>query len=168
MRRPQGKGLELAKKHIVACLSELDSMLKSEEFLRHACASGISEDGRDDRTTASGCQPIGFDSTLNSRSAVPTPPRAIKLLSWKRVSIKELMLELLIIYFFCNLKYFLTLLYQAVNYFQKLLHDLEIICSYSLDPVFESALRFVVNFQKLEPDLVARAHTQVWCGPVLV
>ncbi|KAL9151270.1 hypothetical protein ABFS82_11G042300 [Erythranthe guttata] len=132
MRRPQGKGLEVAKKHILSCLSELDSMLKSEEFLRHTYACGISEDGLEDKTTASGRQPIGFDSTLNSRSAAPTPPRAIKLLSWKR----------------------------AVNYFQKLLHDLEIICSNSLDPVFESALRFVVDFQKFEPDLVARAHIQ--------
>ncbi|KAI3446874.1 hypothetical protein Pfo_003539 [Paulownia fortunei] len=133
MRRPQGKGLELAKKHIVSCLSELDSMLKSEEFLRHTCAYGTLEDGIEDKTTASGCQPIGFDSTLNSRSAAPTPPRAIKLLSWKK----------------------------AVNYFQKLLHDLEIICSYSWDPVFEGALRFVVDFQKFQPDLVARAHIQL-------
>ncbi|KAK6151714.1 hypothetical protein DH2020_014349 [Rehmannia glutinosa] len=133
MRRPQGKGLELAKKHIQSCLSELDSMLKSEEFLRHTCACGTLEDGIEDKTTASGCQPIGFDSTLNSRSAAPTPPRAIKLLSWKK----------------------------AVNYFQKLLHDLEIICSYSLDPILEDALRFVVDFQKFQPDLVARAYVQL-------
>ncbi|KAG8367445.1 hypothetical protein BUALT_Bualt16G0072900 [Buddleja alternifolia] len=132
LRRPQGKGLELAKKHIVACLSELDSMLKSEEFLRHNCACEISRDGIEDKTTASGCQPVGFDSTLNSRSAAPTPPRSIKLLGWKK----------------------------AVNYFQKLLHDLDIICSYSLDPVLEYALRFVVDFQKVQPDLVARAYLQ--------
>ncbi|XP_011078412.1 N-alpha-acetyltransferase 35, NatC auxiliary subunit isoform X2 [Sesamum indicum] len=133
MRRPQGKGLELAKKHITSCLCELDSMLKSAEFLRDHCACGTLEDGAEDKTTASGCQPIGFDSTLNSRSAAPTPPRAIKLLSWTK----------------------------AVNYFQKLLHDLDIICSYSLDPVFEGALRFVVDFQKLQPDLVARAYIQL-------
>ncbi|KAL0333985.1 UNVERIFIED_CONTAM: hypothetical protein Sangu_1554700 [Sesamum angustifolium] len=132
MRRPQGKGLELAKKHIISCLCELDSMLKSAEFLRDHCACGTLEDGVEDKTTASGCQPIGFDSTLNSRSAAPTPPRAIKLLSWTK----------------------------AVNYFQKLLHDLDIICSYSLDPVFEGALRFVVDFQKFQPDLVARAYIQ--------
>ncbi|PIM99375.1 Glucose-repressible protein [Handroanthus impetiginosus] len=133
MRRPQGKGLELAKKHILSCLSELDSMLKSEELLRQNCACGTLENGVEDKTTASGCQPIGFDSMLNSRSAAPTPPRAIKLLSWKK----------------------------AVNYFQKLLHDLEIICSYSLDPVYENALRFVVDFQKFQPDLVARAYIQL-------
>lgn len=132
MRKPQGKGLELAKKHIVSCLSELDSMLKTEEFLRHNSACGTSEN-EEAKTTASGCQPVGFDTTLNSRSAAPTPPRAIKLLSWKK----------------------------AVNYFQKLLHDLDVICSYSLDPVFEGALRFVVDVQKIQPDLVARAHIQL-------
>lgn len=50
---------------------------------------------------------------------------------------------------------------QAVNYFQKLLRDLDVVCSYSLDPDFEGALRFVVDFQKFQPDLVSRAHTQV-------
>lgn len=60
-------------------------MLKSEEFLKLNSSHGILED-KEDKTTASGCQPIGFDSTLNSRSAAPTPPRAIKLLSWKEVS----------------------------------------------------------------------------------
>ncbi|KAL3622966.1 hypothetical protein CASFOL_031782 [Castilleja foliolosa] len=133
MRRHQGKGLELAKKHIQSCVAELDSMLKSEEFLRHACASGALEGGIEDNTTASGCQPIGFDSTLNSRSATPTPPRAINLLSWKK----------------------------AVNYFQKLLHDLEIVCSYSFDPVLEDVLRLVVDFQKFQPDLVSRAYIQL-------
>ncbi|GFP96306.1 N-alpha-acetyltransferase 35 natc auxiliary subunit [Phtheirospermum japonicum] len=159
MRRPQGKGLELAKKHIQACITELDSMLKSEEFLRHAfvCEKG----GIEDKTTASGCQPIGFDSTLNSRSAAPTPPRAIKLLSWKKVSIKgtgdgtssHAFLEVTGV--------LLPFLYQAVNYFQKLLHDLEIVCSYSLDPVLEDALRLVVDFQKFQPDLVSRAYIQL-------
>lgn len=43
----------------------------------------------------------------------------------------------------------------------KLLHDLDAICSYSLDPLLESVLRFVVQFQKSQPDLVARAHLQV-------
>lgn len=85
LRKPQGRGLELAKKHIISCLSELDSMLKTEEFLRHNSACGT-VGNEDEKTTASGCQPVGFDSTLNSRSAAPTPPRAIKLLSWKKVS----------------------------------------------------------------------------------
>lgn len=99
MRRPQGKGLELAKKHIVSCLSELDSMLKSGEFLRSNNACGTLEDGIEDKTTASGCQPIGFDSTLNSRSAAPTPPRAIKLFSWKKVSWRTFQLKTLLFIF---------------------------------------------------------------------
>ncbi|KAG6413788.1 hypothetical protein SASPL_126503 [Salvia splendens] len=132
LRKPQGRGLELAKKHIISCLSELDSMLNTEEFLRHNSACGTVEN-EDEKTTASGCQPVGFDSTLNSRSAAPTPPRAIKLLSWKK----------------------------AVNYFQKLLHDLDVVCSYPLDPVFEGAMRFAVDVQKFQPDLVARAHIQL-------
>ncbi|KAL1554833.1 N-alpha-acetyltransferase 35, NatC auxiliary subunit-like [Salvia divinorum] len=132
LRKPQGRGLELAKKHIISCLSELDSMLNTEEFLRHNSACGT-VGNEDEKTTASGCQPVGFDSTLNSRSAAPTPPRAIKLLSWKK----------------------------AVNYFQKLLHDLDVICSYPLDPVFDGAMRFAVDVQKFQPDLVARAHIQL-------
>ncbi|KAF7148578.1 hypothetical protein RHSIM_Rhsim03G0251800 [Rhododendron simsii] len=132
MKRPQGRGLELARKHIACCLSELDSILKSSEFLcSNAC--GTCEDGLEDRTTASGCQPIGFDASLNCRLSAPTPPRAIKILSW----------------------------IKAVEYFQKLLHDLDILCSYSLDPLLEGVLRFVVEFQKFQPDLVARAHLQV-------
>ncbi|KAK9268389.1 hypothetical protein L1049_000138 [Liquidambar formosana] len=132
MRRPQGRGLELARKHIASCLSELDCIRRSSDFLRSS-ACNTSEHGVDDRTTASGCQPIGFDATLNSRLSAPTPPRAIRTLSWEK----------------------------AVEYFEKLLHDLDIICSYSLDPLFERVLRFVVQFQKSQPDLVARAHLQV-------
>ncbi|KAM3360599.1 N-alpha-acetyltransferase 35, NatC auxiliary subunit isoform X1 [Capsicum galapagoense] len=129
IKRPQGRGLELAKKHIACCFEELDSMIKSADFLRSISAP---EDGMKNETTASGCQPVGFDSTLNSRLSAPTPPRAIETISWKK----------------------------AAEYFQKLLHELEIICSYNLDPVFEGLLRFVVEFQKLRPELVARAHLQ--------
>ncbi|XAR56063.1 hypothetical protein NMG60_11036366 [Bertholletia excelsa] len=132
MRRPQGRGLELARKHISSCLTELDSILTSAEFLKcNAC--GTCKDVLEDRTTASGCQPIGFDASLNCRLFAPTPPRAIKILSW----------------------------IKAVEYFQKLLHDLDIICSYSLYPLLESVLRFVVEFQKFQPDLVARAYLQM-------
>ncbi|XP_049359942.1 uncharacterized protein LOC125824582 [Solanum verrucosum] len=132
MKRPQGRGLELAKKHIACCFEELESMIKSAEFLRSINAPGTLEDGMKNETTASGCQPVGFDSTLNSRLSAPTPPRAIETISWKK----------------------------AAEYFQKLLHELEIICFYSLDPVFEGVLRFVVEFQKFQPELVARAHLQ--------
>ncbi|KAI4338171.1 hypothetical protein L6164_016515 [Bauhinia variegata] len=131
MGRPQGGGLELAKKQIASCISELDYIQKSSEFLRasakYTCQQGI------ENTTASGCQPIGFDASLNCRLAAPTPPRSIKILSWEK----------------------------AIEYFVKLVQDLDVICSYSLDPSLEAALQFVVKFQKLQPDLVARAHLQI-------
>lgn len=82
IKRPQGRGLELAKKHIACCFEELDSMIKSADFLRSISAP---EDGMKNETTASGCQPVGFDSTLNSRLSAPTPPRAIETISWKKV-----------------------------------------------------------------------------------
>lgn len=124
--------MELARKHIAACISELESIFKSAGFLvSNAC--GTCEDGIAEKTTASGRQPIGFDTTVNSRISAPTPPRSIKLLSWK----------------------------EAIEYFKKLLHDLDFICSYSLDPSLEVLMQFVVQFQKAKPDLVARAHLQV-------
>lgn len=83
MRRPQGRGLELARKHIASCLSELDLIRNSSTFLSNSF--GINKDGLGDMTTASGRQPLGFDSSLNCRLSAPTPPRAIKLLSWKKV-----------------------------------------------------------------------------------
>ncbi|KAK9274728.1 hypothetical protein L1049_021979 [Liquidambar formosana] len=83
MTRPQGRGLELARKHIASYLSELDCIRRSSDFLRSS-ACNTSEHGIDDRTTASGCQPIGFDATLNSRLSAPTP-RAIRTLSWEKV-----------------------------------------------------------------------------------
>ncbi|PON77085.1 NatC N(alpha)-terminal acetyltransferase, Mak10 subunit [Parasponia andersonii] len=132
LRRPQGRGLELARKHIASCISELECILSSSEFLRTS-ASGACEDGLEDKTTASGCQPVGFDANLNSRLSAPTPPRAIQILSWN----------------------------EAVKYFMRLLHDLDVLCSYSLDSSLESVLHFVVQFQKSQPDLVARAHLQL-------
>ncbi|GLT29662.1 hypothetical protein SLA2020_045130 [Shorea laevis] len=132
MKRPQGRGLELARKHIASCMSELESILKSADFLR-SDTSCVCEDGIEEKTTASGRQPVGFDASLNIRLCAPTPPRASKIPSWKK----------------------------AVDYFVKLLHDLDAICSYSLDPHFEGLLHFVVQFQKSQPDLVARAHLQL-------
>ncbi|KAJ8753173.1 hypothetical protein K2173_017751 [Erythroxylum novogranatense] len=132
MKRPQGRGLELARKHIAACISELNFIRKSSEFLvSHAC--GTCEGSKDEKTTASGRLPIGFDASVNTRISAPTPPRAIKLLSWK----------------------------NAIQYFEKLLCDLDSVCSYSLNPSLDVLLRFVVQFQKAEPDLVARAHLQL-------
>ncbi|MBA0679778.1 hypothetical protein Goari_011528, partial [Gossypium aridum] len=132
LRFRKGRGLESARKHIASCLTELESILKSADFLR-SCFDESCEGDIDDKTTASGFEPIGFDAMLNSRLSAPTPPRAIKILSWKK----------------------------AVEYFVKLLHDLDVICSYSLDPHLESLLRFVVQFQKSQPDLVARSHLQL-------
>ncbi|ONH98447.1 hypothetical protein PRUPE_7G249300 [Prunus persica] len=83
MRRPQGRGLELARKHIASCISELKCILNSSEFLRSSTL--VTHEGSiEDKTTASGRQPIGFDASLNCRLSAPTPPRAIKILSWKK------------------------------------------------------------------------------------
>ncbi|CAN8270746.1 unnamed protein product [Cochlearia groenlandica] len=132
MKRPQGRGLELARKHIAYCISELDCVLESAEFVRlDVVESGKSE--IEESTTASGHQPVGFDPTLNKRLSAPTPPRAIKLLSWKK----------------------------AIEYFVKLLHNLDQICAFSLEPDLDAVLQFVTQFQKSRPDLVARAHLQL-------
>ncbi|XP_030548759.1 N-alpha-acetyltransferase 35, NatC auxiliary subunit isoform X1 [Rhodamnia argentea] len=130
LKRPQGRGLQLARKHISSCLSELEIIRKSTEVLRsndygtHNCG--------EDKTTASGRRPVGFDASINTRLSAPTPPRSIKILSWS----------------------------EAVEYFVKLLHDLDIICSFSLDASLEGILQFMVQFQKSHPDLVSRAHLQ--------
>lgn len=81
----------MARKHIASCLEELQCVLSSLEFLRSS-SCGASEDSVENKTTASGCQPIGFDTSLNSRLSAPTPPRAIKVLSWKDVRIELLFL----------------------------------------------------------------------------
>lgn len=69
---------------MASCLSELACMSKLAGFLR-SNASESSLHNIDDATTASGCQPVGFDVSLNGRLSAPTPPRSIKLLSWKKV-----------------------------------------------------------------------------------
>ncbi|KAI0518998.1 hypothetical protein KFK09_006437 [Dendrobium nobile] len=127
-----GRGLELAKKHVMSCLSELGSMSKSVEFLR-SNAGGPSDGEIECRTTASGKQPFGFDANINSRLSAPTPPRAIQILSWK----------------------------QAIEFFEKLLNDMDAIFSLPLDLSLENILQFLVQFQKSQPDLVARAHLQL-------
>ncbi|KAK9697967.1 hypothetical protein RND81_08G073700 [Saponaria officinalis] len=132
MRRPQGRGFELARKHISSCLLELENVQKSSHFLK-SVGFLMGKDAIQSETTASGRQPIGFDTNLNLRTSAPAPPRAMKTLSW------ELSLE----------------------YFKKLLQDLDIICSFSLDPSLENVLHFIVEFQKRQPDLVARAFLQV-------
>jgi N-alpha-acetyltransferase 35, NatC auxiliary subunit len=87
MRKPHGRGLELARKHVASCLTELSLMLKSQAFLKSQ--SNVMLQQRDENcTTASGCQPVGFDVSLNSRLLSPTPPRALKVISWSDVSSK--------------------------------------------------------------------------------
>ncbi|XP_066322835.1 uncharacterized protein [Miscanthus floridulus] len=131
MRKPHGRGLELARKHVASCLTELNLMLKSREFLKSQSSTRLQQ-GDGNCTTASGCQPVGFDVSLNSRLLSPTPPRAVKVLSWS----------------------------DAIRYFERLLHDLDVICASSLDPVLENVLHFIVQFQKTVPDLVPRAFLQ--------
>lgn len=46
-------------------------------------------------------------------------------------------------------------------YFQQLLEDLDRICSLPLTLGLEDLLQFVVDFQKSQPDLFARARLQV-------
>uniref|UniRef100_A0A0D9VMA0 N-alpha-acetyltransferase 35, NatC auxiliary subunit n=1 Tax=Leersia perrieri TaxID=77586 RepID=A0A0D9VMA0_9ORYZ len=130
LRKPHGRGLELARKHVASCLAELSLMLKSRDFLRSQ-SNNTSQQG-DEATTASGVCPVGFDASLNSRLLSPAPPRAVKIVSWS----------------------------DAIRYYEKLLHDLDIICSSPLDLVLENVLHFVVQFQKSVPDLVPRAFLQ--------
>jgi N-alpha-acetyltransferase 35, NatC auxiliary subunit len=64
--------------------------------------------------------------------------------------------------YFCSIKNsVVTIIFQAIRYFEKLLHDLDVICAYSVGPVLENVLHFIVQFQKSVPDLVPRAFLQV-------
>lgn len=83
MKRPQGGGLKLAREHIAACISEIHHIQKSSDFLR---ANAQVPEHNIDNTTGSGCQPIGFDASLNCRLSAPTPPRSIKIICWEKVS----------------------------------------------------------------------------------
>ncbi|RDX89604.1 hypothetical protein CR513_28652, partial [Mucuna pruriens] len=74
--KPQGRDLELARKHIASCILEIDYIRKYSGFLR-ANAHGMSEQSGDN-TTIPGCQPMGFDASLNCRLSTPIPPLAIK------------------------------------------------------------------------------------------
>lgn len=156
MGKSQGRGLALAQKHIVSGLSQLRSIRESLEFLSFN-ARGSFQDNESERTTASGCRPIGFDSSLNRRLSAPAPPRAIRILSWIEVSMIKLLINTSLYPWF--LKY--SHLNQTLDYFEKLLRDLDIVCSFSMDPSVEGILQFIVRFQKSKPDLVARAYLQV-------
>lgn len=86
MDKPQGKGLEIARKHIAAALSELQNIRSSSSFLSFGQASEPIEESKERGSTASGRAAIGFDESVNQRLLAPTPPRSIKILSWEDVS----------------------------------------------------------------------------------
>ncbi|KAH9304167.1 hypothetical protein KI387_008571, partial [Taxus chinensis] len=132
MGKPQGRGLEMAHKHIRSGLLELVAIRESSIFLS-SIAGNSCKDESVDSTTASGQKAIGFDDSINSRLLAPTPPRSIKILSWK----------------------------MTIKYFEKLLGDLDQICLVPLNPSMEEVLQFAVDFQKLQPDLVARSRLQL-------
>ncbi|KAL2649468.1 hypothetical protein R1flu_017596 [Riccia fluitans] len=84
-------------------------------------------------STASGQPAVGFDESVNRRLLAPTPPRSIDILSWN----------------------------ETLNYFEQLLNDLNRICSLSSELDLEDLLQYIVDFQKSQPDLVARARLQL-------
>ncbi|KAL3701462.1 hypothetical protein R1sor_019484 [Riccia sorocarpa] len=84
-------------------------------------------------TTASGQPALGFDESVNRRLLAPTPPRSIDILSWN----------------------------ETLKYFEQLLNDLNRICSLSSNPELEDLLQYIVDVQKSQPDLVARARLQL-------
>lgn len=86
MDRPQGRGLEMARKHIAAALLELQAIRSSASFLSSGQASNLTEKSNERGSTASGRPAIGFDESVNRRLLAPTPPRSIKILSWENVS----------------------------------------------------------------------------------
>lgn len=130
MNKPQGRGFEMAHKHISVALSEMKSIQQSSEFLSRFDGD---EASKSEKTTASGQKAIGFDSRVNRRVSAPTPPRSISIVNWE----------------------------EATKYFTKLLEDLDIICSLSTNLSMEDLLQVLVDFQKREPDLVARAFLQI-------
>lgn len=132
MGKPQGRGLEMAHKHIVSGLSELAGIRESSNFLSSISSRSCKVEC-DNRTTASGQEAVGFDASINSRLLTPTPPRSINILSWK----------------------------MAIDYFEKLLQDLDRVCLLPLNPSIEEVLQFAVDFQKSQPDLVARSQLQL-------
>ncbi|KAH7427804.1 hypothetical protein KP509_10G060700 [Ceratopteris richardii] len=130
MTKPQGRGLDMAQKYIAVALSEMKNIQKSADFLSH-CADGIAQN---EKTTASGREPIGFDPKVNRSVSAPTPPRSINLLTWE----------------------------ETTQYFIKLLGDLEIITSLTTSLSLEELFQVLVDFQKRDPDLIARSFLQLF------
>ncbi|XP_024537087.1 N-alpha-acetyltransferase 35, NatC auxiliary subunit [Selaginella moellendorffii] len=130
MNKPQGKGLETARKHIATALTELSLIRESRAFLSSQHAS--QDPNNLSSTTASGRGVVGFFENINRSLLPPTPPRSMKLLPWS----------------------------EALDYFVRLLNDLDRVCSVPLDIELEELMQLIVDFQKSHPDLVARARMQ--------
>ncbi|KAH8968898.1 hypothetical protein BDL97_02G006600 [Sphagnum fallax] len=149
MEKPQGRGLEMARKHIAAALSELRDIRLSSAFLdpssnvdlaktqnQNLSSDTNSRDSglvKEKPSTASGRPAVGFDESVNRRLLAPTPPRSIKILCWE----------------------------DALKYFEQLFEDLDQICSLPLSLGLEELLQFLVDFQQSQPDLFARAQLQL-------
>uniref|UniRef100_A0A7I4CUE3 N-alpha-acetyltransferase 35, NatC auxiliary subunit n=1 Tax=Physcomitrium patens TaxID=3218 RepID=A0A7I4CUE3_PHYPA len=133
MDKPQGRGLEMARKHILVALSELQNIRSSSAFLSFGQAPDSVVESKERGSTASGRVAIGFDECVNRRLLAPTPPRSISILSWE----------------------------DTLAYFEKLLQDLDRICSLPMTLGLEEILQFVMDYQKLKPDLFARARLQL-------
>lgn len=86
MGKAQGRGLDIARKHVASALSELRDIRLSSAFLSYVHASNIKEESRERGSTASGRSAIGFDESVNRRLLAPHPPRSIRILSWEDVS----------------------------------------------------------------------------------
>jgi hypothetical protein len=86
MDKPQGRGLEMARKHIAGALSELQNIRSSSAFLSFDQAPDPSTESKERGSTASGRVAIGFDESVNRRLLAPTPPRSINIFSWEDVS----------------------------------------------------------------------------------
>ncbi|KAG0578924.1 hypothetical protein M758_4G058200 [Ceratodon purpureus] len=133
MDKPQGRGLEMARKHIAIALSELQNIRSSSAFLSFGQAPDPSTESKERGSTASGRVAIGFDESVNRRLLAPTPPRSINIFTWD----------------------------DTLAYFEKLLQDLDRICCLPMTLGLEEIMLFVVDYQKLKPDLFARARLQL-------
>jgi hypothetical protein len=133
MDKPQGRGLEMARKHIAAALSELQNIRSSSAFLSFGQTPDPSTEIEERGSTASGRVAVGFDESVNRRLLAPTPPRSVKIFSWE----------------------------DTLAYFEKLLQDLDRICCLPMTLGLEEIMQFVVDYQKLKPDLFSRARLQL-------
>lgn len=163
----------MARKHIAAALSELQNICSSSAFLSFGQTPDSSIESKERGSTASGRVAIGFDESVNRRLLAPTPPRSINILSWGDVSSSNLSCVssnehyclFSRLWFETRLEGFnlfsLLFLFQTLAYFEKLLQDLDRICCLPMTLGLEEIMQFVVDYQKLKPDLFARARLQV-------